>query len=122
MFHLVKEMVPLNTVEKDGLKKMVKTLDPRYALPDQKYFSTIAIPAMYTELKEKLQIKLATVLHYSTSANRWSSRTIEPYLNLTIYFINDEWELQSHCLQTNFLPKDHTAKLIAEGLLEAFES
>lgn len=47
---------------------------------------------------------------------------MEPYLSLTIRFINDDWELESHCLQTSFFPEDHTAELIAEGLLEALQS
>lgn len=34
-------MVPLNTVEKDSFKNMVKTLDLSYVLRDQKYSSSI---------------------------------------------------------------------------------
>lgn len=42
-FHLVKDMVLIHNEEKDGFKMMVKKLDPRYVLPDRKYFSKTAI-------------------------------------------------------------------------------
>ncbi len=34
--HLAKDMVSLSTVEKDGFRAMIKTLDPRYVLPGRK--------------------------------------------------------------------------------------
>ena len=39
----------------------------------------------------------------------WSSSTMEPYMSYSVHFINDECILQSRCLQTLFVPKDHNA-------------
>lgn len=50
----------------------------------------------------------------------WSSRTSEPYLCLTIHFIED-WKLCSACLQTTYFPQDHTGDLIAQGLRDLLE-
>ena len=44
------------------------------------------------------------------------------YLSYTIYYIDQEWTLQSHCLQTLYLPEDHTASNLAEGLEETLRS
>ncbi|XDV25933.1 hypothetical protein PO909_029757 [Leuciscus waleckii] len=120
--HIAKDMVPLNTVEKEGFKQMIKTLDPRYEMPSRKYFSQVAIPNLYQKHRAKIETDLATVLHFAATTDMWSSRTMEPYLSLTVHFISDEWVLLSHCLQTSYFPDDHTGELLAAGLKEAFDS
>lgn len=52
----------------------------------------------------------------------WSSRTTEPYLSLTVHFVNDNFELKSHCLQTAYFPTDYTRGNIALGLRECLSS
>ncbi|XP_073667609.1 E3 SUMO-protein ligase ZBED1-like [Paramisgurnus dabryanus] len=120
--HIAKDMVPLITVEKDGFKQMIKTLDPRYEMPSRKYFSQVAIPNLYQKHRAKLETDLATVHHFAATTDLWSSRTMEPYLSLTVHFISEEWVLQSHCLQTSYFPNDHTGEFLAAGLKEAFDS
>ncbi|XP_055040058.2 E3 SUMO-protein ligase ZBED1 [Misgurnus anguillicaudatus] len=120
--HIAKDMVPLITVEKDGFKQMIKTLDPRYEMPSRKYFSQVAIPNLYQKHRAKLETDLATVHHFAATTDMWSSRTMEPYLSLTVHFISEEWVLQSHCLQTSYFPNDHTGEFLAAGLKEAFDS
>lgn len=46
-------------------------------------------------------------------------RTTEPYLSLTVHFIDDDFELKSRCLQTPYFPQDHKGGNIASGLREA---
>lgn len=49
---------------------------------------------------------------------------MRPYLSYTIHFIDDEWKLRNSCLQTQFLPDDHTEGNLAEAMeavLEAWE-
>ncbi len=120
--HLAKDMVPLSIVEKDGFKEMIKTLDPRYVLPSRNYFSRTAIPNLYQKHRAKLEADLATVRHFSATTDLWSSRSMEPYLSLTVHFISDDWVLRSHCLQTSYFPEDHTVELLAAGLQEALDS
>ncbi|XP_073689131.1 E3 SUMO-protein ligase ZBED1-like [Garra rufa] len=121
-FHLAKDMVPLNTVEKIGFKEMIKVLDPRYVLPSQNYFSRTAIPNLYQKHRAKVEADLATIRHFSATTDLWSSRSMEPYLSLTVHFISDDWVLHSHCLQTSFFPDDHTGELLAAGLQEVLDS
>ncbi|RXN23605.1 zinc finger BED domain-containing 1-like protein [Labeo rohita] len=121
-FHLAKDMVPLNTVEKVGFKEMIKVLDPRYVLPSRNYFSRTATPNLYQKHRAKVEADLATVRHFSATTDLWSSRSMEPYLSLTVHFISDDGVLHSHCLQTSFFPDDHTGELLAAGLQEALDS
>lgn len=75
-------MMPLNTVEKDGFRKLIKVLDPKYELPGRKYFSQTALPQLYEEYGGKLEIQLKNVKYFATTTDLWSSHTSEPYLSL----------------------------------------
>ncbi len=52
---LAKDMLPLQTVEKEGFKRMIHKLDPRYNMSSRKYFSKTALPAMYEECRGRVQ-------------------------------------------------------------------
>ncbi|KAF3833113.1 hypothetical protein F7725_026778 [Dissostichus mawsoni] len=119
--YIAKDMAPVSVVEKPGFQNLVKTLDPKYNLPGRKYFAEKALPALYVEVREKVTNQLTNVTHFSTTTDLWSSRTCEPYLSLTVHYV-DNWELKSACLQTSFFPEDHTGEIIAQGLQEALLS
>ena len=53
----------------------------------------------------------------------WSIEGVKLYLSYTIHFIR-YWKLRSRCLQTSFMPEDHTGESLAEAMrcsLEAWE-
>ena len=58
---LAKDMMPIQTVEKEGFKRLVKKLDPRYNIPGRKYFSKTTLPVMYEECRDKLAATLSSV-------------------------------------------------------------
>ncbi|KAK0140282.1 Zinc finger BED domain-containing protein 1 [Merluccius polli] len=119
---IAQDMMPINTVEKPGFRKLIKTLDPKYEMPGRRHFSEKAIPELYTSERQKLARRLQDVTSFSSTADLWSSRTMEPYLSFTVHFIDNNWELNNACLQTSFFPKDHTAELLAEGLHEVLKA
>lgn len=85
---------------KDSFKKLIKVLDPRYVLPGRKHFSQTALPQLYDKCRRKLQMNLTEAKYFATTTDLWSSRTSEPYISLTVHFIDDKWALHSKCLQT----------------------
>ncbi|GAA6084523.1 zinc finger BED domain-containing protein 1-like [Tachysurus ichikawai] len=107
------------TVSKGGFQKMIRTLDKRYQLPSRNYFSQVAIPELYNKCRGELQLEMATLTFFSTTTDLWSSRTTEPYISLTVHFVDEEFELKSRCLQTSYFPAGHTGENIAMGLREA---
>lgn len=108
-------------VENKGFKCLMKVLDPRYELPSRTFFSNTAMPRLYTECRQKLEHQIQKVQFFATTSDLWSSRTSEPYLSLTIHYI-DNWKLCSATLQATYFPDDHTGELIAQGLRDALES
>nr|XP_054594508.1 E3 SUMO-protein ligase ZBED1-like [Nothobranchius furzeri] len=120
-FHIAKDMAPVSTVEQTGFVQLLKTMDSRYHLPSRNYFAREALPKMYTDVRASLAARLAKVSHYALTTDMWSSRTCEPYMSVTVHFIED-WELKSACLQTSYFPQDHTGEHIAEALQETLKS
>ena len=52
----------------------------------------------------------------------WSSIGLKPYLSYTVHYISPDWKLESKCLQTHFMPEDHTAENLGEALKTTLES
>lgn len=114
--YIARDMVPIYTVEKPEFINMLKVLNPRYVLPSRKYFAEVALPRLYNNSTcEKIARELEGVSFYSATTDLWSSRTMQPYMSLTVHFI-DNWTLQSVCLQTSYFPDDHKGEIIAQGL------
>ncbi|MBN3305276.1 ZBED1 protein, partial [Amia calva] len=117
---LAKDMMLFSTVENVGFRKMMSVIDPRYQ--GRKYFSRTTIPTLYGEARERVEEQLKLVSYFATTADLWSSRTSEPYLSLTVHFIDQDWKLVSLCLQTVYFPEDHTGEAIGAGLTDALAS
>ena len=117
-YHIAKDMAPIATVEQAGFIQLLKTMNPRYQLPSRHYFAREVLPKMYTEIRATLAARLAKVCDYALTTDMWSSRTCDPYMSVTVHFMED-WEMKSACLQTSYFPQDHTAEHIAEALQEA---
>ena len=52
---IAKDMLPIYTVEKPGFRKMLERFNPCYSLPSRRYFSRIAIPALYNEVRGRIE-------------------------------------------------------------------
>ena len=63
-------------------------------------------------------MEVQSAYYFSSTTDMWSSSTMEPYLSYTVHFITNDWTLQSRCLQTLFVPKDHNADNLSEVLTE----
>ena len=113
---LVKDMIPISVVERDGFRNMISQVNPRFDLPHKDYFSRVAIPALYEETCRQLEEKLSQCSFYSAKTDLWTSCTSEPYLVYTIHFIDNTWKIHSYCLKALYVPEDHTG----ESLQEAF--
>ena len=122
---IAKDMMPIHTVEKEGFKALLERFDSKYELPSQKYFSQTALPALYAKTREAVNKELEEVKeagYFAATTDLWSSATSEPYISYTVHFINRNWELHSRCLQTMFMPEQHTGENIAEAIQVTLEA
>ncbi len=101
---------------------MIKTLDKHYSLPSRNYFSSVALPGLYTQCRMTVEKELQNMQNFAATADLWSSRTMDPYLSLTVHFITRDFNVKSCCLQTAFFPAYHTGEELAQGLKESLSS
>ncbi|XP_057181274.1 E3 SUMO-protein ligase ZBED1-like [Triplophysa rosa] len=121
-YHLAKDMCPLATVSNDGFKNMIAMLDKRYNIPSRNHFTKVALPSLYTKCRLEIEREIRSIEYFASTTDLWSSRTAEPYLSLTVHFIDSDFAMKSKLLQTSFFPQAHTGELIAAGLKEAISA
>ena len=75
---------------------------------------------MYEREKAKVSsVLLSDMLAITTDG--WTSRSNCSYVSLTVYYINKDWEMSCHLLETAEIVTDHTAPNLAAGLKDALE-
>ena len=103
------------------LKSWLAFFDKQYELPSRKCFSQVAIPSLYTNTRDKVAEEISHLGYYSATTDLWSSEGMKPYLSYTIHYI-DNWEMKSRCLQTMFMPQDHTGENLADAMRSTLET
>lgn len=116
-----KDLRPYSVMENEGFRRMLKILEPRYEIPSRKYFTETAIPALYKETSEKVQIALESSERVALTCDSWMSRAKESYVTITVHFIDDKWEMNAYVLQTRAMHDSHTSAHMAEVLQRAAE-
>ena len=56
--YIVKDVVPVYTVDKEGFRDLVRAMNPRYQLPHKDYFSRVAVPSLYKETRQQLAVRM----------------------------------------------------------------
>ncbi len=119
---LAKDMMPVNTVSKEGFVGLINKLDLRYQLPSRNNFSHAAIPQMYDTCVKTVSSELRQLDFYASTTDLWSSRTTEPYMSYTVHFLTQDFELKTRCLGVVYFPESHTSENIAHGLRDILAS
>ena len=52
----------------------------------------------------------------------WTSAVTEPYMTITVHFIDKTWNLQSFCLNTVPVFAGHTGQNIADAVVDIFDN
>jgi len=105
---IAKDMLPISIVEKPEFKQILESFDPRYQLLLRKHFSNT--------IKSALASTLHDIEYFSSTTDVWYSVCMQPYLSYTVHYVSKDWKVQSKCLQTLFMPKNHNSENLAESL------
>ncbi len=81
-------------------------------------FSRPIIPDLYASTKLNIAQAIKDIKFFGATTDMWSSIGMVPYMSFTIHFNSDNRQLKSFVLSSTFLPKDHTADVLAEALQE----
>ncbi|XP_034256688.1 uncharacterized protein LOC117654282 [Thrips palmi] len=83
---------PLNTVEKEGFKDMLKTFKPGYKVLTRRALTDKYIPQLGDQVKDVVRQLLSDAEFYSLTSDNWTSDADVPFTFLTAHFIDEAWE------------------------------
>lgn len=63
---LAKDLMPINTVSREGFTSLIHKVDRRYRIPSRNYFSHVAIPQMY-ETRKTVVFELSQAENYAST-------------------------------------------------------
>ena len=118
MLFIVRGLYPLSIIENIHFKTLVKCLDPRIVLPCRATLTRSLLPQLYEEAKGKLLEELAQCNHVALTSDGWTSAVNDPYITVTVHYVNQKMKMISRVLNTTYMPQSHTAVNICAFLKE----
>ncbi|XP_077972379.1 zinc finger BED domain-containing protein 4-like [Styela clava] len=114
---------PFAIVQDDGFRRLIETIEPRYALKTEKYFRTEMLPQIYELVSQKIMTLVVTEnagdgLAFTTDC--WSGPT-ESLISLTVHFINCNWERFQIVLNIKAMHGSHTGEYIGTTFLDLLQ-
>ena len=101
---------------------MLKVFEPRYTPPDQTTFSRNYLPSLYQKGKAKVSEQIKSELKFfALTTDCWTLRAQHSFMSLTVYYICDQWNFQSHMLETGEITAEHTAVNLSNYLEECLD-
>ena len=114
---ICQSLQPINVVDQPSFRNLLKIAEPQFQLPHQTYFTDKVIPGKYRDVHAVVEKQLAAVEKCTMTTDLWTSQHQQrAYISLTVHFVNDEFKLQSRCLQTLEILQDHNASSLKEVL------
>lgn len=114
---------PFALVEREGFRRLIHSIAPKYPLPCRTYFSRKVMPEYCKELKRKVKEKLKLADYISFTTDIWTnSSNNEAFISLTAhYIVPEDYKQEIVTLATRHFPDSHTGSNIAEMLIQIFE-
>ena len=111
-------LVAFQTSDDDSLKKFLKTACPKYVLPSRQTtknllisdynLKQISIKKMLENAKSKL----------SLTADIWTSIAQDPYIGITVHFVDFKYQYRSFTLGIEHFPHPHDGQSISNLIIE----
>ena len=119
---IAKDCRPYDTVNDAGFCKMLNVFEPRYTVPDRKTIATHYVPQLYDKERARIEARVSTIDKFSLTTDIWSSRANHSYIGVTIHFIDEEFQLCHHLLETLEFSDSHTGQNIGEQLTSTLQT
>ncbi|KAK0133979.1 Zinc finger BED domain-containing protein 1 [Merluccius polli] len=123
-FFICKDIQPYSVTENEGFIHLLHVLDPRYQIPNRKLFSEKQIPARYEKVRREIAESLSKAERVALTMDGWTSCATASYVTATVHYIDDEWVLQNHVLQTRVLNEGHTGnnlEVLLQGIFREWK-
>ena len=106
---------PFSVVEDICFTCLLHTLEPRYKLTSQKYFSETVIPSMIASVHDSISTKLCDINNFSFTTDIWSTNVAsDSLLSFTAHWITNDFQRMSAVLNVKLLEGSHTGVHLSE--------
>ena len=102
-------MRPFSNIENIGFEHLISSLEPKYEIPSRTHISQKVMPELYTKVKKRIVSDKDKADFIAVTTDGWTSRAAHSYVTITAHFIDYNFEIQNHTLQTRQLNSSHTA-------------
>ncbi|KAG6470552.1 hypothetical protein ZIOFF_071626 [Zingiber officinale] len=111
----------LGIVDHEGFRDFITSLQPCFKMISRNTLKS-DILKIYNEEKSKCYKLLGKIkCRIAITTDMWTSNnTKKGFMAVTGHFIDDSWTLQSVILRFIYIPAPHTAKILADKLVECF--
>lgn len=117
---LARKGLPYNFVDDDAFKDFIKYFNPRLIVKHSTTFAKYKMPLLYgnvmdviTAVVESEVIKCNQV---AFTTDCWTSKAEDPYITLTLHYINEKFELQKFVLNFENFAGRHNGYNISQSL------
>jgi len=99
---LIRTNTPFCHVKQEAFKDLITFLDPRARVRSPTTYSKNKLPLLYNNFEEHLHkvlvAELPKVQLVAFTTDFWTCKTGDHYVNLSMHYINEKWELQHFCV------------------------
>ena len=92
---LIKCMLPLSIVEREGFKEFINYIDPSFVMPTRKTIKDSGIPNLKDVVHSKIKKLLETIEFPSMSVDGWSDATMRSFNGYICQGVDENWDLQT---------------------------
>jgi len=121
---IVKDNMPLETVEQDGFKLFVKEMCSRYKIPSRRTLTRM-LDGKYEILRDRIKQKFRTMKFCSLTCDAWTdSNTTKSYLGLTVHYRHESKPAKIISTNVGVVPLEgsHTGPYLASVIEETCET
>ena len=100
---------PFSLVKDIDFTHLLHTLEPRYKLLSQKYFSETVIPSMIATVHGSISTKFCDINNFSFTTDIWATNVAsDSLLSFTAHWITNDFQRMSAVLNVKLLEESHT--------------
>ncbi|XP_061913720.1 zinc finger BED domain-containing protein 4-like [Entelurus aequoreus] len=113
---------PFSIAQDKGFTKLVEFLEPRYAMPNRKYFSEEALPELYGNVSNHVEKLISDAVSLSFTTDIWSSSVSQvSMLSLTAQWLDEDFAMKKAVLHSQECRGSHTYDAISSAFEGMFE-
>lgn len=112
---------PFSIVGDIGFSRLMLNMEPRYQIPNRRYFSEKVIPQLYASAKTKLLNLLTNMRNgskVSLTTDMWSNANNDSFISLSAHCASNSFKRFSVSLAIHTFPGNHTSNAICQTLKE----